>query len=435
MNLTNEIINQTFKSSVPIRDRNNFVGRVELLKFIDRSISAPGRQTIVFGERGVGKTSFVNVGLSQTESIKDYSIYEYNCSKDDTYHDIIGSILRKNDQLLTTTESKLSSSHSVDGKLKIVVAEGGGKQEERKEETKKYLIPASFTPNEIVSNFLMEKNLIFIDEYDRIESSKTKMMFAETLKILSNYHSDTKFVITGVSNSAKSLIGYHLSTLRNLGVISIPKMSDEEVLEIIKKGIEKLELEFSDNLIKLILLASCGLPFFAHLICEQLSYIALDKSKKNLDENDFFDALNSILLNLPEHIKASFELACSTQPTVYQIEQDINTPLFNMLIHPPSVRKEALCIFSLVEDCNLERAKELFGYYIELGKVFEPDKYKDIDELLFYNILTEIARISDILRDYDTHILFNDSYYRGCALLEAANFLGKEIFLKLIDSL
>ncbi len=433
MKLTKENISQVFKPAVPIRERNNFIGRTELLKILDRSLYTPGRQSIVFGERGVGKTSFVNIGIELCDSLHDYLLFEYNCSQEDTYHDIIGSILRSTDQLLTTDEYKYTEDHKFDGRLKIGIAEGGGERTESKEETKKSLIPASFTPNEIVKHYLMGKYILLIDEYDRIESSKTKRLLAETLKILSNYHSDTKLIICGVSNSAKSLIGDHLSNLRNICVIPIPKMTDDEILEIINTGKRKLGLEFSESLIKLILLVSNGLPFFTHLICEQLSYLALDNVKNKLDDNDFFIVLENILQYLPEHIKVSYELACSKKPTVFQIEQDVNTPFFSVLEHSSTVRKESLCIFSLVDDCDLDRAKKIFGYYIELGRVFEPDKYKSMDEILFHNILLEITKISDILKDYESYILFKDSYHRGYTLLEAARYFGKDMFMKLIE--
>jgi len=258
-------------------------------------------------------------------------------------------------------------------------------------------------------------------------------MLAETLKILSNYHSETKFIISGVANSAKSLVGNHLSILRNLAVISIPRMSNDEIFEIILNGTSKIKLKFSDELSMLILFAAIGLPYFTHLICEQLSYLALDNNKLDLDINDFFESLEIILMNLPEHIKISYDLACSINPAVFQIDQDINPALFNLLTHPSTVRKEVLSIFTLVDECNLKRAKGLFSYFIELGSVFESDKYKSMDELLFYDVLSEIAKISDIVVDYGSHILFKDSYHRSYALLQAANYFGKETFMKLIS--
>jgi len=159
MKLTKENIAKAFQPSAPIKNRNDFVGRKNLLKHIDRSINSVGKQIIVFGERGVGKTSFINIGLDLTYLKKDYKIYEYNCSYRDSYYDIIGSFLRATGQLLSTSESKSSKTQSVDARLKIPIAEGGGKSEEYHEEIKKAVIPSSFTPNDIVANYLMGKIL------------------------------------------------------------------------------------------------------------------------------------------------------------------------------------------------------------------------------------------------------------------------------------
>jgi hypothetical protein len=54
-------INQIFTPGAPVQTRDLFSGRKEQLGRALETVTAPGRHPIVFGQRGVGKTSLANV--------------------------------------------------------------------------------------------------------------------------------------------------------------------------------------------------------------------------------------------------------------------------------------------------------------------------------------------------------------------------------------
>ena len=54
-------INSRFTPAAPLRDRELFCGRVTQILDVISGVQEPGRHVILFGERGVGKTSLANI--------------------------------------------------------------------------------------------------------------------------------------------------------------------------------------------------------------------------------------------------------------------------------------------------------------------------------------------------------------------------------------
>ncbi len=54
-------VNEAFSPGAPVQERDLFAGRIEQLRALVDSVQQRGRHAIVFGERGVGKTSLANI--------------------------------------------------------------------------------------------------------------------------------------------------------------------------------------------------------------------------------------------------------------------------------------------------------------------------------------------------------------------------------------
>ena len=78
-----------FTPGFPINHRDFFKGRVQQIKRILDTIPSPGRHPIVFGQRGVGKTSLVNI---LAELLPSFLSVKITCDGSDTFilHSAIG---------------------------------------------------------------------------------------------------------------------------------------------------------------------------------------------------------------------------------------------------------------------------------------------------------------------------------------------------------
>jgi Cdc6-like AAA superfamily ATPase len=75
-----------FTPGAPINERDLFAGRLAQVRQIVNSISQRGYHAVLFGERGVGKTSLSNVLADfLTEAGQKVAVCRINCDGSDTF--------------------------------------------------------------------------------------------------------------------------------------------------------------------------------------------------------------------------------------------------------------------------------------------------------------------------------------------------------------
>jgi Cdc6-like AAA superfamily ATPase len=82
--------NQVFTPGFPIHQKDLFSGRANQLKRTLDTLSAPGRHPVIFGQRGVGKTSLANI-LGQV--LRDFLTVKISCDGSDTFATIWNRVL------------------------------------------------------------------------------------------------------------------------------------------------------------------------------------------------------------------------------------------------------------------------------------------------------------------------------------------------------
>lgn len=76
--------------------------------------------------------------------------------------------------------------------------------------------------------------LLLIDEFDSIQNKDDKHKVAELIKLLSDSNSSLKIFVVGIAASAEELTAGHPSVQRCLKEIKLDKMSQRELVDIIK---------------------------------------------------------------------------------------------------------------------------------------------------------------------------------------------------------
>jgi replication-associated recombination protein RarA len=77
------LLGQVFSPTSPIIARDLFFGRYEQIEKIVDSINENGQHIILFGERGVGKTSLANIINDQVTGVIPAKI---TCNRDDDFN-------------------------------------------------------------------------------------------------------------------------------------------------------------------------------------------------------------------------------------------------------------------------------------------------------------------------------------------------------------
>lgn len=288
-----------FTPGSPIDERGLFAGRTLQVREVVDAINLKGHHAVLYGERGVGKTSLANV-ISQFLSAHVFVIASrVNCDTSDTY---------------TTLWKKVFSNISVTQEKR-----GAGFNPETltTAATIAARYPESIEPNDVLQELRnISKGIVLIiilDEFDRLPKN-VSLLLADTIKMLSDQSIGATLLLVGVADSVDELIEQHESVERALIQISVPRMPRDELQQIVTNGLQRLGMTIEGKALSQITTLSQGFPYYTHLICLYASRAALDLKTKHIEPSPHVKlAVQHALTKSQETIKSAYYKATKSQ--------------------------------------------------------------------------------------------------------------------------
>lgn len=283
-------LNRAFSPSAPITSDELFSGRYEQIEKVCDSINERGQHFVVYGARGVGKTSLANIINTKLANVV---VAKVTCNKEDNFK-----------QLWQKALSKVNFYEKTEG-IGFV--------------PEKHLTTAQldlFLPNKDNINSLdiqsifenMKKHLCFVfDEFDRIESIEVKSKFADTIKALSDNASYVTVGVVGIASNVEDLIGSHPSLERCLKQISMPIMSKDELSQIVNKGLKILELKIDNHVKQKIIDFSSGFPHYTHLLSKHSAKECIYNNKKMISSDHYRKALDAAIEDTNQSVRDAYQ--------------------------------------------------------------------------------------------------------------------------------
>jgi len=278
-------INEAFTPSTPINNSDLFAGRSKQIDRVVQAVFQRGQHAIIFGERGVGKTSLANIiyDLLILAGKAEFQVAKHTCGADVNFAGIWRAIFKQ----LTITR-RHTNQLTMDG-----------------------LLPDSVGSEDIRDTFQSadSPSIVIIDEVDRIAETDTAVLLADTIKSLSDNAVNTTLVLVGVADSVDQLIAEHQSIERALIQIHMPRMSELELIEIIDKGLGKAGMTIDIEVKKSIANLSQGLPPCTHLLARHAAIVSVDNSRTEITHNDLTQAVMDAVANQQQSIVNAYEKA------------------------------------------------------------------------------------------------------------------------------
>jgi hypothetical protein len=300
-----------FTPASPISHMDYLQGRTELLDQIDEVLHRRGAHLIVYGERGVGKTSLAWIAAQQ---LRGYRVI-YCCMNTNVgFEASIGAVLCELQEDKTATKvhtGKLNAKEAgLDGIIQVNV-----EHEEETIEVEESFVKTSLTPNEVARRMAGHRVLVILDDYERVSNADTHVFCAELIKGLSNRGSHATLMLVGIAESANGLLAGHCSLARHVSAIHVPRLEDEQIRAIAETGFQALRLQYEPALLDKIVRYSANFPFFTHRICEGLvrTYLAQARGGKRTDwmlrECDMRGAIRRTIREIMPEIRDAYDEA------------------------------------------------------------------------------------------------------------------------------
>ena len=264
-----------FSPRTPIDTSELFSGRYSQVLKLNSVIAQAGAHAIIYGERGVGKTSLANIApisfhVESKTPLERITAPRINCDGTDSYD----ALWRKVFSAIKVSEEGGPMGFLPDPAAQNVRSLLDG------------IVCGSFTPGEVL-NVLAKVGscchlVITLDEFDRLPAGNVQRLMADTVKTLSDNKIQATLIIVGVGDSVGKLVEGHESVGRHLVEVPLPRMSREELEKIVSDRLPELGLTIADDALHCVSLVCAGLPYFTHLLGQHAVCAAIGKFSKQV---------------------------------------------------------------------------------------------------------------------------------------------------------
>jgi Cdc6-like AAA superfamily ATPase len=253
---------------------------------------------VLFGERGVGKTSLANIFWKRFyKTLSSFVVARVQAGPYDNFS-----------SLWVRALEELHASARAAGKPEYIPIEYNFE---------------SVTPSQIRRELQKcapnSLPIIIIDEYNEIRDDDTKTLTANLIKEFYDFSVSTTVILVGVAENISELIQDHSSIDRALIQIPLNRMSDDELKEIIYKRLSRTVMKFTGDAIWTIITLSRGLPFFTQMLSKHAAIHAIERRKLEVTNSDIEASMDMFIRDAEVSFKESYRRATrSNQDNFFQ---------------------------------------------------------------------------------------------------------------------
>ncbi len=283
---------QLFSPSAPVDEGDLFAGRAEQIERTIEVVLERGKHIVLYGERGVGKTSLARVlRLLFPSIVSQVILVREQVDPSDDFSSIWHKVFK---DISVTTED--------DGK--ICLDEIYGEDQKLSPDDVRRALESAFTATQIP--------VIVVDEFDKTKNESVRERTANLIKYLSDYSVNVTIILVGVADDIGELLEQHESISRCIEQIPMPRMSNEEMKEILRKRIPRLSMKIEPDAMWKILTLSRGLPSYVHLLGLYSTQDAIRHRRLTITEPNVDAAIKRAIEKSQESVQREYASAIHT---------------------------------------------------------------------------------------------------------------------------
>ena len=245
-----------------------FVERDSVNDKLVNSISTPGKQIVVYGHSGTGKTTLLVNKLTQ--------LYERHittrCMKGLKFEQLI---LDAFDQLAPfytqerSTTNKASGGIDLSASYLMLQAKLSAQTSTDSSEKQARILPPQLTPQALGRFLGAQRACWVLEDFHKVDESEKKKL-SQLMKVfmdLSDDYPELKIIALGAVETARQVVDYDHEMRNRVAEVHVSLMTEQEIAAIIVKGEDALNIKFNSEIKRLVSRHSNGLASVCHHLC------------------------------------------------------------------------------------------------------------------------------------------------------------------------
>ncbi|MET3510812.1 ATP-binding protein [Plantibacter flavus] len=304
-------LREIFRPSSPTDDLTLFRGRQREIESVMTGLQEVGQHVVVYGERGVGKTSlsYIARALFLADQPNTSIVVRVQCAEGDSFTAVWGHFFRAFRQQVEKMdkESRTALDDLVQRVETILLYPDS-------DDLSAYDVADSLA---LISDHL--RVLVILDEFDRLGGWQATLAFSDLIKSLSDDLIPISLMIVGVADDIDGLIRGHQSIVRNIRQVAMPRMSSAELASILTGGYDAYSKKSGDSLscdtaaANSVANISQGFPYYTHLLGGAAGAAAVKSGKDLVTRETVFMAMVRAVDDTSHAIRSSYTEAVTAR--------------------------------------------------------------------------------------------------------------------------
>lgn len=287
-----------------------YVDRESITKRLEKSLITPGKQLVIYGYTGCGKTTFLTNKLSEYYE----NVIVTSCTKGISFNQIIINAFDELDQYYTT-QIKSENKITITGQIKALFVKIKSEFENSQSLSQDRVVPIQLTPQRL-AQFLGTIDCCWvIEDFHKVKDSE-KADLAQMMKVFvdqAKIYDKVKIVCIGAVGSAREVVKLDKEMRNRVSEICVPLMHIKELESIIEKGEKLLNINFNQEIKNKITLYSSGLASTCHQLCFNMciekGLLKTSPKQINFTDKDLDKAIEVYLEDNSDSLKSTYEKA------------------------------------------------------------------------------------------------------------------------------
>lgn len=376
--------------------RLSFIEREGFNSHLVNALRTPGKQIVVYGHSGSGKTTVLVNKLNQLYS----SHITTRCMSNMTFEQLVLDAFDQLDSYYTekteiTQQSEISTSLSAT--YIGIKSQLGSKSSNGSSTTSQRILPPQLTAQNL-SKFIGEVKCCWVlEDFHKIDKSERDKL-AQIMKVFMDQADDygeLKVIAIGAVDTARLIVEYDPEMKNRVAEIRVPLMKPTELRLILEKGGELLNIRFDDDVKTGIVSYSNGIASVCHALALNCC-IALDVDETSDNEIVITKSILNKALNI--YIKESSDTLKSTFDIAFKAEKVTKYDNYRIIIRALSSFEQDGAAKGAIINHILEDIPQYSKSNVAhcLTKLQQPDrgaliKYEDSSKL--YSFTDPIYRV------------------------------------------